>query len=550
MFADNTLKEADTRLPGRAAHLPDTMLLCTLFIVLTLLATVLYVRTLSCPFLWDEYGLILDNAAQGTFQWEKLPSLFLQRYFHIPGRAPLQVDLPYYRPFTVLFHGVTYNLFGPIPFFFHLESLFLHIANAFLVFLLLSYLIPPNNASGTPVGVALASTLLFLVHPRNVETICIIANQTGLLCTFFSLLSLCFWASILTGDRCHRRLYFLSLLTLLLAMLSKETAYFLPLLHALLFLLSAPDKGKQRLWLLAGYFLAIGIPFTIRQFVLPGPSMGETLLRGFSAKGALLSHLGSVTALLFHQLDQWFFPRDIQLFQYPFFAGERSVREILVPVLACSAILWMLRSNRKILALGLGWFLIAYLPSSNLIPMGMLRGGGLRTGAHHLYLAQPGLALLVVAALFSRRRSRSGQRSPVRFPFFPWLFAGLLILCLGSQTYRFSGFFQNADAFYQGVLDRNPSYPGAWLNYGYHKLYRDREPDRAERILLDGLEALNEQGNPKGLSMLNWNLLHLYRENGRQEEADTLFQCLQEEWSEDPVGNIYLWRYLRKQAAR
>ena len=43
--------------------------------MLVLLGWVLYGPSLLCPFLWDEYGLILDNAAKGAFEWRHLPAL-------------------------------------------------------------------------------------------------------------------------------------------------------------------------------------------------------------------------------------------------------------------------------------------------------------------------------------------------------------------------------------------------------------------------------------------------------------------------------------------
>ena len=63
--------------------------------MLTLLGLLLYGQSLLCPFLWDEYGIILDNAGKGAFEWKHLPSLFSHRYFHIPGSPEFQdIHLP------------------------------------------------------------------------------------------------------------------------------------------------------------------------------------------------------------------------------------------------------------------------------------------------------------------------------------------------------------------------------------------------------------------------------------------------------------------------
>jgi hypothetical protein len=379
-----------------------------------------------------------------------------------------------------------------------------------------------------------------------VESLCIIANQTGLLCAFFTLLSLFCWTRILVGSRHLLSLYLASLLTLLLAMLAKESGYVAPLLHGLFFLVFGPKRSKKMLSLLSGYFLLVLVPLSVRHLCLEGTSIGTAFARELSRQGSFLSYLWPVLLLFFHQLDQWFFPIDIQLFQYPFLPERITFREVGLPVFLSSGLVWLLRGDRRLLAFGFGLFLIAYLPSSNLIPMGKLPGGGLKTGAHHLYLAQAGLALLAGAALFSSDRKvpepgrHSGRRS------ISWLFALVLVLLLCHQTFRFSGYFQSADRFYRAVLERNPAYAGAWQNYGWYKLYLENKSDEAERILLDGLEVVGSKEDFRGGRKLTWNLLHLYLGAGRFDEAATLLQCTAETWLVDPVGNRYFWTMIQR----
>jgi hypothetical protein len=178
--------------------------------------------------------------------------------------------------------------------------------------------------------------------------------------------------------------------------------------------------------------------------------------------------------------------------------------------------------------------------------MGKLPGGGLKTGAHHLYLAQAGLALLTAAALFSpgKTGTEPGGRSWKRLT--SWVFALALVLLLCHQTFGFSGYFQSADRFYRAVLERNPAYSGAWQNYGWFKLYLENKPDEAEQILLDGLEVVGAKEDFPGERKLTWNLLHLYLGAERFDEAETLLQCTAEKWIEDPVGNHYFWSLVQR----
>ena len=512
------------------------------FLVFFLLGGLLYLQTLGCPFLWDEYSLILGNAKAGAFGWERLPELFLHRYFQLPWsvKNELPLDVQYYRPITVLFHGLSYKAFGPFFPAYHLENLFLHIGSALLLFSLFSFLLREHPACPNGEAIALAGAVLFLIHPRNVETVSIIANQTGLLCTFFSLLSVCLWVRLLKSGSHSLLLYGLSLLTLLLAMLSKETGYAVPLVHGLFFLLIAP-KNRKNLILLAGYFLLPGIPFAVRQACLGGYSIAAAFVTQLSRQGSWGSYVTSIVGLLFHQLYVWLLPLDIQLFQYPFSISQISVEQILLPVLCLILFGCRLQKHRNILAFGLGWFFVLYLPSSNIVSIGTLPGGSLKAGAHHLYPAHAGLCLLMAATILLPLSGRTSRTQPAGVNGLRWPVLALVVLLLGMQTARFTGYFRSADRFYQTLLEKYPLSMGAWMNYGWGKLYIDKDPLGSEWILLGGLQAAEEARDRLAEMDFMNNLMVLYLGNDRQDEADTMLQCVMQPWTTDLEGSIYFW---------
>ena len=518
-----------------------------IFLLFFVLTAMLYFQTLGCPFLWDEYRIILGNAAAGAFHWESLPDLFVQHYFYLPNSLEndlLPVDLPYYRPVTVLFHGLSYRAFGPFFPAYRLESLFLHIANGLLLFSLFSTLFRRNPTPRKDEAVALAGATLFLVHPRNVETVSIIANQTGLLCTFLSLLSVVLWARILTGARRPLLLYWLSLPALLLAMLSKETAYAVPMVHGLLFFLLG-RRDKKSLILLSGYFLLPGILLAVRQAFVRGPSIAEALAAQLSRHGSEAGYVASVLGLLLHQLSAWLVPLDIQLFQYPFSVDNLSTGQLLLPFLALLVMGWRLRGQKALLVFGFGWFLVFYLPSSNLIPIGTLPGGGLKAAAHHLYPAHAGLCLLLVASILLPVKDRASPIHARRLGRMQWFALTLLILLLGSQAFRFAAYYRRADLFYEVLLERYPLYTGAWTNYGWHKLYVDKDPEGSEWILLGALQAIEDHPCHAARMDLMNNLMVLYLGNNRPLEAETMLQCIMDPWVVKPKGNILFWHIVQ-----
>jgi hypothetical protein len=248
-------------------------------------------------------------------------------------------------------------------------------------------------------------------------------------------------------------------------------------------------------------------------------------------------------------LYAWLLPVDIQLFQYPFSIGDLSPGQILLPVTVLILLGWCLRKQPSILAFGLGWFLVFYLPSSNLVSFGTITGNGLKTGAHHLYPAHAGLGLLLAATLLLPWTEQTTEPRNRRVRWLRCATLVLLVLFLVARTLLFAGYFRGADDFYQARLERYPLDAGAWSNYGWHKLHIDRDPVHSEWILLGGLEAVAEAkmdllSNPIVDNLLMNNLLTLQLWNARRIEADTTLQCIMDPWVTRPIENMYFWHVI------
>jgi hypothetical protein len=69
------------------------------------------------------------------------------------------------------------------------------------------------------------------------------------------------------------------------------------------------------------------------------------------------------------------------------------------------------------------------------------------------------------------------------------------------------------------------------------------DPLAAEKILLDGIKAQQENGNERDRSLTR-NLLILYIRNDSTAEAETLLQCVKEEWLADPDGTFSFWHII------
>jgi len=133
----------------------------------------------------------------------------------------------YYQPLTMISHMLDFAIAGGTdelsPF--HRTSLCLHAANTALVIVILYLLF-------ADVWAAAIAGLLFGIHPITVESVAWIAERKTVLSAFFSFWSLiCYLLYTRNGNR---RAYIASLLTYVLALLSKPTGIALPVLLLLL----------------------------------------------------------------------------------------------------------------------------------------------------------------------------------------------------------------------------------------------------------------------------------------------------------------------------
>ena len=130
-----------------------------------------------------------------------------------------------WHPLTWLSHMLDVSLFGLDAGNHHLSSLFWHLLNTLLVFVVL------QRFTGSILGSALVAAL-FAWHPLRVESVAWIAERKDLLCAFFWLLALLFYHFYCLRPSWRR--YLPVLIAGACSLLSKPMAVTLPFLFLLL----------------------------------------------------------------------------------------------------------------------------------------------------------------------------------------------------------------------------------------------------------------------------------------------------------------------------
>ena len=334
--------------------------------ILVLVSLVVYFNSLTNGFVYDDYATIIDNKYirhPGT----SLPSLFSQSYFNIAsGEAS-------YRPVATLSYFLIFSIGELNATYYHLFSVLLHTLNVILVYLLANIIIK-NRYS------ALIAGLLFASHPALSEAVDAISYNEDLLSALFFLLAVLSYTGFTNKDLMPGiKVYILSLLSFLLAMLSKEMAITLP---AVIFLydLAIRDAGgrsfslnsilrtiKDRIYFYSGY-VAVSMFYLYLRFV--AFYQPEESIKPFY--GSLFERIIYLPAHIYSFIKLAVFPADLNadyVFSYPdgFFETNNLIGLVVVSGLVAAS--FVIYKKSKAIFFGIWWFLIALFPVYNLIPL-------------------------------------------------------------------------------------------------------------------------------------------------------------------------------------
>lgn len=250
-------------------------------------------------------------------------------------------------------------LWGDDPRGYHLTSAVLHGAVAALLFALVLRL------SASP-SAAAAAGLLFGLHPLAVEAVQMPSYREDLLCGFFVLAALCAGLS-----RRPRWALLAPPVCAFLAMTAKETALVLPFLFIWMWTCFPETRPSGRR--AAGLFFGCLAPMVLFMAVgFAGRSLqaASGVWNGVSLRSP--ENLFTAPWLLLRYLRLLLWPQplsvDYVIDPVPSLWAARALAGV-VSVLFLLGMAWFMRWRDPLVAVGLGWLLLAFGPVSNLIPL-------------------------------------------------------------------------------------------------------------------------------------------------------------------------------------
>ncbi len=464
----------------------------------------------------DEEYVVKNGNVQGGLTLEGLQWAFTT------------LDVGNWHPLTWLSHMMDCSLFGLNPAGHHLTSLFLHILNALLLFLVLNRM---THALWRSAFVA----ALFALHPLHVESVAWIAERKDVLSGLFWILSM--GAYVLYAERPGIRRYSLVFAMLAFALMAKPMAVTLPFVFLLLDYWplgrfrtprpseagdekpegpeSVPVRKKKTRQIKAertpsekraspqrdpgapGAIFRRLVSEKIPLFLLSLLSSAATYIA--QQKGGavalleaypLADRLQNAAVSYIRYLLKVFYPADLSVFYpyvaHPFWQIAGSVLLLLL------AVFLVVRLARRLPYLPVGWFW--YL--GTLFPViGIVKVGLQSMADRYTYLPSIGLFVLIVWGLHDLTRNVRKRALVLG------AFAAAVLVLLSAATWRQARLWKDDPTLYGHALEAAADNHVAHFGLG---LYYDRQGDpgkavdhyaQAIRILPTQPDYLNNMGN-------------------------------------------------------
>jgi tetratricopeptide (TPR) repeat protein len=451
---------------------------------------------LSGELVWDDTSLIRDNP------FIKSPLLWFESFRHY---LALDGSSTHYRPVQNISYFFDYLIWNADPFGYHLSNVFWHVGGGLLLYFLLRRLLAPFRnrfASNALSDTAFLLALLWIVHPVHSAAVDYISGRADCLAFFFACAAWLVYLKARSSES-HARRFGLNAAAIVLALASlcsRETScvwMLLFLFHAFVFDRETPWRAKAKVGavcftLIAGYAGLRQLPV---EHLL---SSGGSALPFAERAGLMLRALGDYARLMV-------FPSNLHLERSVRWSAENSnvLLSVLGLVAAVALVYGAFRKGKAqpIRIFGAAWFVLGYLPISNLFPLNAT------VAEHWLYL--PSVGLLIFIAGFC-------LELPARRYVIPAAIGVIAVTALSARSFMRSGDWINSETLYRHSLAAGAAQSRFVLNlaqtYAAQKNYA-----KAEALLR------NLVTTSPNYAMAQNALGHLLLEEGKTSEAEKVF---------------------------
>ena len=417
------------------------------FLIIIFCIGIVYVQTLSYDFVnYDDYDLVLNNENFLSHP-SNIAASFTTHAFTTHRKESV-----YYRPILLVSYILDYQIWKLNPLGYHLTNILLHCLTAMLVFLLINSLIQNQI-------LALLSSLIFALHPIQVESVAWIAGRNDILVGLFIAMTMYFYIQHHEKPERKKLYLFFSVISFTLALFTKESAAFcifiLPLYDIVVKKITLTTLfSKETLFKFTPLAAVIGIYLIIRLMVF-GEIIGTEKLYGMFS---LIERLKFLPAIIVEYFSLLIAPFRLSIehplakiiwFDFPWnlFA--------IVTIISFVAITWWALQRESILAFALLWLSICMFPAINIFPLAV------PILEHRLYTASIGFAFFIGVGIYRLFKSHT--------QFAERLSLVSLVIACGIGSFIRTPVWRNSESLWMDAINKAPTAHRPYFNLaGYY----------------------------------------------------------------------------------
>jgi tetratricopeptide (TPR) repeat protein len=424
-----------------------------------------------------------------------------------------------YRPVVTTLNAIDYWLGGELnPFFFHLSIFCWYIAQLILMFLLFKHLFSFNLPKSHGDLLALLTVVFYGLHTANAETINYIIMRSD------SFSTLCIIASLLLYIWPQGKKYKLYLLTMIIAIATKETGVmFIPILMLYAFLFEQGGnftdllrfkQNKEAIAALRSSLpaLIIGVGFFAftRMHFRPEASLFMT-----EHPSPPLKYFMTQWYVIAHYLSNFILPLNLSAdpdfkIIHQFF--DQRILLSLVLLLALAAVAIISSKKHKPIAFGILWFFIALAPTSSFKPFGQIAND------HRTFFPYVGLVISLGYAIYLLWKKNEYQwKKSIAIRWISTIVLSCVLFLHAFGIHQRNKVWKNSDTLWKDVAEKSPENGRGLMNYGLTKM-KNGEFEATLKLFNRAMELMPYY------SYLHINMGILKNAMGHPAEAETYFQ--------------------------
>jgi tetratricopeptide (TPR) repeat protein len=474
----------------------DNKFLLITILVIIIVNAALYGKTKNFDFVTvDDDRYIYENPLVTKPDSDNIKKILTEPYFSN------------YQPPVLLFYALEYKFFGANAGGYHIINTILHIINCILVLFLIYYITRDR-------WISVILALLFSVHPMQVESVAWVSERKGLMCAFFYILS--FMSYIRYSRDGGKKFYFLSILSFLLALLSKPIAITFPVI-LILFDYYEENLTKSK--------IIEKLPF----FILAPTSLFITMnvqrINEFISVDKF-KHFSYLFYLVFYNIGFYIgkliVPVNLSMhYAYPesySYLSKYFLSGMFVLISLVLYLIYFKRIKREI-NFGILFFMVSLVPILRIVPVGVTLAND-----RYMYLPMLGLFFAIVMFINSLILNKPALKKGLI------VFASVYLLILGSLAYAQCKVWKNTQTLLENVANNSPDYYNILLVNGNRSLREKNYTSAREFFTL----ALNEKRS-RETALFNMGMISVIEK--RPEEVSKYFSRLVNEFPGNEKGN-------------